>query len=105
MGNALVKAELRRGPPGKGGGGKISPVPPKGEQQEETKNVKKAKPAGNGLDEERGEKAAAALKTLMESSRISKDRELMKDVHAHASSHMKSINEALSGTVKKNSRK
>jgi hypothetical protein len=96
MGNALVKSALRSVGPKRG---KLSPAPPKGEEQEESKNVRKAKNAGNGLDEERGEKAAAALRTLMESGRISKDKALMKDVHAHAAAHMKSITEALSGSV------
>lgn len=103
MGNALVKAELKRSLTSKPGGkgGKLAPPAPKGRQQEETENVKKAKAAGNGLDEERGEKAAAALRTLMESQRISANKELMKDVHAHAASHMKSISEVLSGPVKR----
>jgi hypothetical protein len=103
MGNALVKAELKRTLASKAGkqGGKLSPPAPRGRQQEETENVKKAKAAGNGLDEERGEKAASALRTLMESSRIAKNKELMADVHAHAAAHMKSISEVLSGPVKR----
>ena len=103
MGNALVKAELKRSLTSKPGkqGGKLSPPAPKGKGQDETENVKKAKAAGNGLDEERGEKAASALRTLMESQRISKNKELMRDVLSHASDHMKSITEVLSGTVKR----
>jgi|KBSMisStandDraft_5_1062788.scaffolds.fasta_scaffold02378_9 hypothetical protein len=92
MANALVK---------KARGGKLSPAPPKGPPQDEAANVKKAKPAGHAMDEERGYRAADALRTLTEARKISQDKQLMKDVHAHAAETVKSLSELLSGTVTK----
>lgn len=99
MANALVDGA----PPSKKS--KLSKVAPGGPKQDESKNVKKAKNAGHSSDEDRGFRAASALRTLMESRRIQKDAELMRDVKKHASEHMKSIGEVLSGPVTMSKRK
>jgi hypothetical protein len=88
MVNALVKAS------------KLSPAPPKGRQQDETANVKKAKNAGHSMDDDRAMRAADALRTLTRAREISADKALMKDVHAHAAETVKSLTELLSGPVK-----
>jgi hypothetical protein len=95
MSNALVDGS----PPSKKS--KLSKVPPGGPKQDESKNVRKVKGGENTGDEERMEKASSALRTLMESARIAKDKALMKDVHKLASEHMASISEILNGPVKR----
>jgi len=97
MVNKLVKAAM-------GGKQKKQPIAakvpaPKGRPLEEASNVRTSK-GKSGMDDERMYRAKAALETLTRAEEIRKDRQLMKDVQAHAASHKASIDQALSGSVK-----
>lgn len=79
-------------------------APPKGRPLEEVSAVKSSPKGKSGMDSEREWKAKDALSTLTRAEEIRRDKQLMKDVQAHAVKHKASIDQALSGVVKRKSR-